>query len=1163
MTPLARFQKVQKLFDEVIDRSPDNREAYLRAVCEDDVSLIGEVFELIRLDQTAKSYFESVESEVQKELSPALAGQLLELDKARNQFGSTGLFHLIGEVLDGKYHIEKQLGTGGMGTVFIARHLHTKRQVAIKIIAPEFVENKEFLERFRREAVAAGRLCHPNIVNVTDFGIAHHQGDQMAYLVMELLEGMTLKTFLKDQNQLPLNLTLDLVEQICLAVSHAHQKGIIHRDLKPENIWLEPNGRGGWNVKVLDFGIAKIREVTPPEVETLPESVSGPQAPGDVSLIDDEVPTILESPVAALLKADALALTGPNQPSQKAAFVADKTRLQPRKKTGEHQLSQTFGARLTRFGTVMGTPAYMSPEQCFGGIVTPASDIYGLGVITFEMLAGKLPFQGGFQELITAHQFNPAPQLSEYRKDVPPGVVKAVNLALSKAADDRPVTAEAFAENLKLQAGGENALKSEAGLIFQHNASFFRKLTVLTHLPFAGLAGLAISFLMQGIEADFPGQKLVEYLLFAFPFVVLWLGWQLSSAAITQALNQPKLVPSISLKQLPVVQSPGRFLIHCVIARMMSLVQWATSKVRRTKSDTSFRLWNQVYAVEGATGIEGLKRSNRLSTTVGETTRNLRITQLNLIGLAGLVGILSFSVISQSLEYLFHVSAVMAWVIATFGCITSLFLLVVWLFPVCETTNTLLYFKGRQVLGEKGLSFQSPTQPVLPQVQYPKWVISRRFFQVLGTCSLILAVVISNILFIPSIGSIQKVQFVTPIALPVEENAWTEYRIAFQKLGMTTDQRTSFPRELGEYGWWELSTTTQLPFLKLNQEALYHLTEGARRSKAQYLPVPETFRENAPDYLLSRNLVILAIAESRRLYEVGESQKAIELSLAAYRFATDLSEPNLNLMAHLVSVVCQDIVLRFWFGLLSQYHLKPELCLLMANQIAMCKNRVATPVQVLKQETAFLTNSIYQTFIEKPELVFDQKSEFYPARIIAFMPGLRKATYLRFFELQSEINQDYLHSLGAWNFEAASQTKTEWEKWEIKTQWSLAGKASLDLAKPTLGNPEPSLRTLYRTQTFASAIQTLAVLEQYYSKHNTYPETVQMAFNETGQAVPVNLTTGQPVGYRLEQGQPVIWFTGTDGKDDGGKVASTYETLKDRTPGVDVVMKRGEEFLLK
>lgn len=1161
MTPLERFQKVQKLFDEVIDRSPDNREAYLRAVCGDDVSLIGEVFELIRLDQTAQSYFESVESEVQKEMSPAFAGQLLELDKARSHSGSTGLFHLIGEVLDGKYHIEKQLGTGGMGTVFIARHLHTKRQVAIKVIAPELAGNKEFLERFRREAAAAGRLRHSNIVNVTDFGIAHHQGDQMAYLVMELLEGMTLKAFLKDQNQLPLNLTLDLVEQTCLAVSHAHQKGIIHRDLKPENIWLEPNGRGGWNVKVLDFGIAKIREMTTSEVEALPAVTSGPQLPGDVSLIADEIPTILESPVATLLKADTLA--GPSQPFQKAACVGEKTRLQPRKKTGEHQISQTFGAMLTRFGTVMGTPAYMSPEQCFGGTITPASDIYGLGVITFEMLTGKLPFQGDFQELITAHQFNPAPQLSDYRKDIPPGVVKAVNVALAKAAGDRPVTAESFAENLKLQAGGETALKSEASLIFQQNASLFRKLTVLTHLPFAGLAGLAISFLMQGIEADFPGQKLVEYLLFAFPFVALWLGWQLSSAAITQTLNQPKLVPSTSLKQIPVLQSPGRFLIHCVMAQMMSLAYWAASKVRRKKTVMNSLLWNQVYAVEGATGTHGLNRSHHLSTTVGEMARNLRITQLNLIGLAGLVGILSFCFVSQTAKHFFQASTFIEWGGATVCCIASLFFLMVWLFPVSEIITALLYFKGRQIFGERNASYQSSIQPMTVWIQPSKWTLSSRIFRILGTCSLVLAIVVSNLLFIPPIGSIQRVQFVTPTAIPAEENAWTEYRIAFQKLGVTGTQRVSFPNELEKYGCWEVSGTPQVEFLMLNQEALYHLTEGTRRSKAQYLPVPETFRENEPDYLLSRNLVILAIAESRRLYEAGQSQKAIELSLAAYRFALDTYEPNFSIPAYLVSAICQNIVMRHWFGLISQYHLKPEFCQLIANTIEANQKRIATPEQLLKQQTLIATSENQQRFIDNPGRFFNQDPEYKWAWLIAYLPGLRKTVFLRALELQDKFNQKYLKSMKSWDFAETQKTRIEWRTLRSKTHWSLGEDSSLSLANQSLGSSPRILTNLYSIQTVAQAIRTLAILEYYHANHNGYPETLQIAFAELGKSAPVNLTNGQPIGYRLEQGQPVIWFTGTDGKDDGGTAPCTYEILEALTPGVDVVIKRGEEFLLK
>lgn len=1163
MTPLERFQKVQNLFDEVIDRSPDNREAYLRAVCGDDVSLIGEVFELIRLDQTAKSYFESVESEVQKELSPAFAGQLLELDQARTHSDSTGLFHLIGEVLDGKYHIEKQLGTGGMGTVFIARHLHTKRQVAIKVIAPEFAGNKEFLERFRREAAAAGRLRHPNIVNVTDFGIAQHQGAQMAYLVMELLEGMTLKTFLKDQNQLPLNLTLDLVEQTCLAVNHAHQKGIIHRDLKPENIWLEPNGRGGWNVKVLDFGIAKIREVTTPGTDVSLESASSPQLSGDGSPMADEVPTILESPVATLLKADSQALAEINQPSPNGAFVSGQTRLQPRKKTGEHQISQTFGANLTRFGTVMGTPAYMSPEQCFGGTITPASDTYSLGVITFEMLAGRLPFQGGFQELITAHQFNPAPQLSEYRKDVPPGVVKAVNLALSKTAGDRPVTAEAFAENLKLQAGGETALKSEAGLIFQHNASFFRELTVLTHLPFAGLAGLAISFLMQGIEADFPGQKLVEYLLFAFPFVALWLGWQLSSAAITQALNQPKLLPSTSLKQIPVLQSPGRFLIHCVMAQMMSLVQWATSKVRRTKSDTDSLLWNQVYAVEGATGIEGLKRSNRLSTTVGEPARNLRITQLNLIGLAGLVGILSFSVVSQIIHYAVQTSQWNQFMISSFLCVASLSLFAIWLFPKSEIIGALLFFKGQHIQGEKTACLQLPKQPGIPQFSGSKWGIRQPVFAKLGTCSILIALLLSNFAFIPSIGAIPSVAKVQTTRVSAEENAWTEYLIAIRKLAITNDELIHFPKDIGEFGTWSVPAMKNEKFLDLNQEALYHLQEGAKRPKAQFTPDPDDFRSNVPNLLTNRNLVNLAVAQSRRLYESGKHQEAIELSMAASRFATDLSEPNLPLIAHLVSVACQDIVLQFWFGLLSTYHLEPGLSQLIYNQIETYQKRVATPTQILLRETDLGLAGIHRMLVEKPEFLAWSGSLYPQAWPLAFMPGLRKSVLLRIAEIQSEYRQKYQTSFQTWDFETIQKIRSEWDTHQTQFRQSLIEYWSLSILNPDLIQPEPVFRSLYRNRTFGNAVQTLAVLEQYHSKHNVYPETLQAAFSEIGQPVPVNLTTGQPVGYRLEQGQPVIWFTGTDGKDDGGKVASTYETFKDRTPGVDVVMKRGEEFLLK
>src|ERR1051325_8906710 len=170
------------------------------------------------------------------------------------------LTKLIGEVLDGKYQLDKQLGQGGMGAVYRATHLGTKRPVALKVIAPQFMANAEFVERFRREAEAAGRLRHPNVVNVTDFGFAQVDSLPLAYLVMEYLDGCSLGDMMKAQGALRLALVVDIVEQICLAVGNAHELGVIHRDLKPDNIWLQPDQRGGYIVKVLDFGLAKLRD---------------------------------------------------------------------------------------------------------------------------------------------------------------------------------------------------------------------------------------------------------------------------------------------------------------------------------------------------------------------------------------------------------------------------------------------------------------------------------------------------------------------------------------------------------------------------------------------------------------------------------------------------------------------------------------------------------------------------------------------------------------------------------------------------------------------------------------------------------------------------------------------------------------------------------------
>src|SRR5262249_47524474 len=167
---------------------------------------------------------------------------------------------LVGQLIDEKYRIELQLGQGGMGAVYLAEHVGTERLVAVKVIVPQYMNNNEFVERFKLEARAAGKLRHPNIVNVTDFGFTEVAGNRIAYLVMEYLNGCNLGDMLEERKRMQLDFVVDIVQQICLAVEAAHQKGIVHRDLKPDNIWLEPNGRGGYNVKVLDFGLAKLRD---------------------------------------------------------------------------------------------------------------------------------------------------------------------------------------------------------------------------------------------------------------------------------------------------------------------------------------------------------------------------------------------------------------------------------------------------------------------------------------------------------------------------------------------------------------------------------------------------------------------------------------------------------------------------------------------------------------------------------------------------------------------------------------------------------------------------------------------------------------------------------------------------------------------------------------
>lgn len=282
---------------------------------------------------------------------------------------------LIGFTLDDKYRLEARLGIGGMGTVYRARHLLIDRAVAVKVLSPRFVEDDAAQMRFRREAKAAGRLQHQNAVAVTDFG---QTAEGYVYIVMELLEGRTLRDVLAKEAPLDTARAVALMLQTSAAVAAAHEAGIIHRDLKPANIFIVHNSELPAVVKVLDFGIAKLAADT---------------------LEEDEAHT------------------------------------------------------LTQVGAMIGTPRYMSPEQCDGVELTPAADVYSLGVILYEMLTGIVPFSGSTPLAIAMKHTSELPRPPrEFVTSIPETLEAVVLHALEKAPEKRPADAAEFRRELLLTA---------------------------------------------------------------------------------------------------------------------------------------------------------------------------------------------------------------------------------------------------------------------------------------------------------------------------------------------------------------------------------------------------------------------------------------------------------------------------------------------------------------------------------------------------------------------------------------------------------------------------------------------------------------------------------------------------------------------------------------
>lgn len=509
----------------------------------------------------------------------------------------SGLEKFIGEALDGKYRLERLLGRGGMGAVYLATHLGTERPVALKLITPQFMRNDEFVERFKREARAAGRLRHPNVVDVTDFGFAQVGAERVAYLVMEYLDGCTLGDVLAEEKRLPLEWTVDILEQVCSAVDEAHQQGIVHRDLKPDNIWLEPNRLGGYRVKVLDFGIAKLAETDGGEsfvgaaatggdttrtasgddataqpagahpaqsaidavqasiariasslqtpagkstggatpqpragVENMEaatqiyaptgdaprnddnasssddddaSSSSASQSSADFA-VDDQQTRILDAPPASDERAaHATAAAGAPRSTQ-FADEADGTRLfdtprdsatsDARAAFAASSSSRTAhgAAALTRVGSIMGTPLYMSPEQCRGERLDARADIYSLGVIAYQMLAGETPFTGDMVSVMRSHTNDEPLTLRERNKKVPKRVERVVMRSLSKNPPIRPQSAAAFANSLRAGTEGVGTLLRRGFALYSEHFPVFLRVSLLAYLPVIAVSALLV-----------------------------------------------------------------------------------------------------------------------------------------------------------------------------------------------------------------------------------------------------------------------------------------------------------------------------------------------------------------------------------------------------------------------------------------------------------------------------------------------------------------------------------------------------------------------------------------------------------------------------------------------------------------------------------------------
>jgi serine/threonine protein kinase len=275
----------------------------------------------------------------------------------------------------GRYRIERRLGAGGMSTVFRATDTVLERPVAVKLLAEHLADDEAFVARFRREALAAARLQHPNVVQVFDSG--QDAETRRHYIVMEYVDGPSCADLLRERKRLGVEETVNIVRDACHGLDYAHRAGVVHRDVKPGNLLIAAETGA---TKLADFGIAKAAEQT----------------------------------------------------------------------------------RITQVGSVLGTAAYLSPEQARGDEAGPASDTYSLGVCAYQFLTGRLPHEyASLTELALKQQQDAVVPITEYRPEVPRELDEAVRLSLERDPAARYASALEFAHAIDAGLHGERTAATE------------------------------------------------------------------------------------------------------------------------------------------------------------------------------------------------------------------------------------------------------------------------------------------------------------------------------------------------------------------------------------------------------------------------------------------------------------------------------------------------------------------------------------------------------------------------------------------------------------------------------------------------------------------------------------------------------------------------------